>query len=240
MASPRFTPETLRFLKRLARNNDRDWFREHKHEYEEHVRGPMLAVVRQLAEDLPAFAPDLAADERRSIYRIYRDTRFSEDKTPLKTNIAASFPRRGAARHESAGLYLEVAPGWLWIGGGLYAPTPQGLYRVREHVAAHHRALRRIVTRPAFVRHVTELRGERLQRVPRGFAADHPAADYLRYKQFLAFRELPPDTATSPRFYGTLLDLFRAIAPLVQFLNDALDADGQSPSASKRTTRTTL
>jgi uncharacterized protein (TIGR02453 family) len=240
MASPRFTPDALRFLRRLTRNNDRDWFRAHKHEYEEHVRGPMVAVVRRLAEDLPAFAPDLVADERRAIYRIYRDTRFSEDKSPLKTNIAASFPRRGAARHESAGLYLEIAPGWVWIGGGLYAPTPQGLCHVREHVAANHRALHRIVTAPAFVRAVTALRGERLQRVPRGFAADHPAADYLRHKQFLAFRELPPETAASPRFYATLLGLFKAIAPLVQFLNEALVPGDQPSGASKRTMRTTL
>jgi uncharacterized protein (TIGR02453 family) len=240
MGSPRFTPQTLRFLKRLARNNDREWFRAHKDEYEEHVRAPMTTVVRQLAADLPAFAPDLLADERRSIYRIYRDTRFSEDKSPLKTNIAAVFPRRGAARHESAGLYLEVAPGWLWIGGGLYAPTAPGLHRVREHVAANHRALTRIVTAPEFVRRVNELRGDRLQRVPRGFPADHPAAEYLRCKQFLAFRELPPEAATSPRFYGTLLRMFRSIAPLVQFLNDALGAGDQSPSVSKRTTRTIL
>lgn len=241
MASPRFTTDTLRFFRRLARNNDRDWFRAHKDEYEEHVRGPMVAVVRQLAEDLPAFAPDLAADERRSIYRIYRDTRFSEDKSPLKTNIAAVFPPRGGARHESAGLYLEVAAGWLWMGGGLYAPSGPGLYRVRSHIARNHRALHRIVTAPEFVRGAGELRGDRLQRVPRGFAPDHPAAGYLRYKQFLAFRELEPEAAISPRFYATLLRTFRSIAPLVRFLNDGLGpAADQSSRPSKRTTRTIL
>ena len=123
-AHPSFTPKTCRFLRSLKRNNDRDWFRARKDDYEQHVRAPMVAVIERLAVDFGRFAPELDASPKRCIYRIYRDTRFSGDKTPLKTQIAASFRWRGLPRGRSAGLYLEVSPGWVWMGGGFYAPEP--------------------------------------------------------------------------------------------------------------------
>src|SRR6478735_435328 len=108
MPSP-FTAKTLSFLRALKRNNEREWFRARKPEYERHVRGPMLALLEQLAPDLRSFAPELVCDPKVSLYRIYRDTRFSEDKSPLKTHIAAMFPWRGLAKHEGAGMYFHVA-----------------------------------------------------------------------------------------------------------------------------------
>ena len=144
--APRFTSDTLKFLRALKRNNDREWFRRRKDEYERHVRAPMLAVIEQLARDFQRFAPELVASPKASLYRIYRDTRFSEDKTPLKTNAAAVFPWKGLARHEGAGLHFEIAPGWVWIGGGMYAPQPAHLVKVREHIVATwggHRAIDR-------------------------------------------------------------------------------------------------
>ncbi|MBI3048147.1 MAG: DUF2461 domain-containing protein [Acidobacteria bacterium] len=221
MASP-FTRKTLAFLRALKRHNDRGWFHRRKDQYEAHVRGPMVQLLAQLAADLPAFAPELIADPRVSLYRIYRDTRFSEDKRPLKTHIAAHFPARGFARNEGAGLYLEVAPGWVWIGGGLYMPSSADLRAIREHIASHHRTLHRIVTSRPFRRAVGTLEGERLSRVPLGFPKDHPAAEYLRFKQFLAGCEFEAEFAASGRFYGTVLTIFRAVAPLVRFLNAPL------------------
>ena len=109
MKSP-FTQKTLSFLRSLKRNNDREWFRLRKPQYEQHVRGPMIAALERLAVDLKSFAPELVCDPRVSLYRIYRDTRFSADKTPLKTHVAAHFPLRGMARGEGAGLYFHVAP----------------------------------------------------------------------------------------------------------------------------------
>ena len=97
MSTPRFSPKSISFLRALKRNNDREWFRERKDQYEEPLKAPMTAVIEQLAVDFQAFAPELVATPK-SIYRIYRDTRFSDDKTPLKTNIAASFPWRGLPR----------------------------------------------------------------------------------------------------------------------------------------------
>jgi uncharacterized protein (TIGR02453 family) len=244
MPSPAFTPKSLAFLRSLARNNDRDWFRARKDEYERHVRGPMVAVIEQLAVDLRSFAPELVAEPRRSLYRIYRDTRFSEDKSPLKTHIAAVFPPRDGQRHHAAGLYLEVAPRWVWVGGGLYAPTTADLYRLREHLCANLTRFRAIVESPAFARTCGGIKGDRLQRVPRGFPKDHQAAEYLRLKQFLAYREFPPEFATTPRFYAEVLKVFKAVAPLVRYLNEALaplrrpaDPLAAQSSANRRTTR---
>ena len=159
---------------------------------------------------------------RSCIYRIYRDTRFSDDKTPLKTNIAASFPWRGLHRHQGAGLYLEVAPRWVWVGGGMYAPETSQLAAVREHIAASHARLRAIVESPGFTRAVGRLEGTTPQRVPRGFPKDHPAADYLRHRQFLAGKEFPAEFAFSPAFYRGVLGIYRQVAPLIRFLNEPL------------------
>ena len=221
-AAPRFTADTLRFLRALKRNNRREWFNAHRDDYEVHVRQPMAVVVERLAHDFRAFAPELVASPKVSMYRIYRDTRFSENKTPYKTHVAAVFPPRGLPKHEGAGVYFHVSPDEVWIGGGMYAPQTPQLQAVREHIAANVKQLRSIVESPGFRRRVGALEGERLQRVPRGFPKDHPAAEYLKYRQFLAGADLPPGTATSPRFYGTLLDVFRQVVPLVRFLNHPL------------------
>jgi uncharacterized protein (TIGR02453 family) len=223
MASP-FTARTLAFLRAIARHNDREWFRARKADYDTHVRQPMIDLIGRLAKDLRAFAPELVADPRVSMYRIYRDTRFSADKRPLKTHAAAHFPRKAHARGEGAGLYLEIAPKWVWIGGGLYMPATSDLQAIREHIGATHPRLHTIVTGRAFTRVVGELGGERLVRVPRGWAKDHPAAYYLQFRQFLAGREYEAAFAASPRFYTELLSVFRAVAPLVRFLNTALAA----------------
>jgi len=217
-----FTPKTLSFLRALKRNNDREWFRARKAEYERHVRGPMIELLEQLAKDFRTFAPDLVSDPKVSLYRIYRDTRFSSDKSPLKTHAAAHFPSRVFGKSGGAGLYLEVAPGWVWIGGGLYLPSTPDLQGIREHIASTHPRLHRLVSAKAFQRRAGTLGGERLTRVPRGFAKDHPAAHYLQFRQFLAGREYEAAFATRERFYPELLSVFRAVAPLVRFLNEAL------------------
>jgi len=217
-----FTKKTLAFLRALKRHNDREWFRARKADYEQDVRGPMVALLGQLARDLPAFAPDLVSDPRVCLFRIYRDTRFSNDKRPLKTNVAAHFPSRRLPRGEGAGLYIEVAPQWVWIGGGIYMPSPTELHAVRASIADDHRRFHRVVTAPAFRAAVGELGGGQLTRVPRGYLKDHPAAGYLRHKQFVGGTEFQAEFALSPRFYAKLLEVFRAVAPLVSFLNTAI------------------
>ena len=217
-----FTRKTLLFLRSLKRNNDREWFRARKSQYEQHVRAPMIEMLARLAVDLRTFAPDLISDPKVSLFRIYRDTRFSSDKSPLKTAVAAQFPSRRFARNEGAGLYFEVAPGWVWIGGGMYMPAAADLLAIRSRIAATHPRLHRLVTAPTFRTAVGELSGERLTRVPAGYARDHPAAHYLQFKQFIGGCEYESAFATSPRFYSELLRVFQAVTPLVGFLNHAL------------------
>jgi len=226
-----FAPEGLAFLRALKRNNDRDWFRARKDRYEQLLRAPMIALIERLAGDFREFAPDLVADPRTSLYRVYRDTRFSGDKAPLKTHVAAVFPCRGLLKHQGAGLYLHVGPDGVWVGGGMYAPETAQLQAVREHIAANVRRLRAIVESPAFRRAVGRLEGERLQRVPHGFARDHEAAEYLKHRQFLAGREFPASFACSPRFYSGVLRVFKQVAPLTRFLNEPLHHDQRPRTA---------
>jgi uncharacterized protein (TIGR02453 family) len=222
MGDPRFTSESLRFLRALKRNNRREWFHAHRDDYESHIRQPMSEIVARLAEDFRDFAPEFVASPKTSMYRIYRDVRFSENKAPYKTHVAASFPTRGLAKHEGAGLYFHVSADEVWVGGGMYAPQPPQLHSVREHIAGNWRRLRTLVESPVFRREIGSLEGERLQRVPRGFARDHEAVEYLKFRQFLAGREFVPTFATTGRFYGGLVGVFRRIAPLMRFLNEPL------------------
>ena len=220
--APRFGPEALKFLRALKRNNRREWFQPRKDQYERDVRAPMQAIVEQLALDMRAFAPEVVVDPKKAVFRIYRDTRFSEDKTPYKTNIAASFGWRGLPRWEGAGLYFQLSHEDVWIGGGLYQPPTSLLQHVREHIADNHRRLRSIIESAAFRRVIGTLEGEKLQRVPRGFDPGHPAAEFLRHRQFLAGRELSPAIASSTKFYPTLIETFKAIVPVVRFLNEPM------------------
>lgn len=228
---PAFTSETLTFLRALKRNNDREWFKARRDRYETHVRGPMIALIERLAGDFPAFAPELVASPKASLYRIYRDTRFSDDKTPLKIQISASFRWRGLAKGEGAGLYLEVHPRWVWMGGGFWNPQAPQLVRIREHIAETYPEIDRLARAKPFTSLLGALDGERLTRVPRGFPKDHPAAEYLKFRQFLGGREFPPEFATGAAFYPALIATYKAILPLVRFLNEPLTA---SPEGSSR------
>jgi len=181
----------------------------------------MLAIVEQLAVDLPSFAPELLADPKVSMFRPFRDTRFSEDKTPLKTNVAATFPNRTLGRMNGASFYFEVGPTYVWIGGGLWRPDTSQLQLVREHIVANPRQLDAIVTSTAFKK-LGGLRGDRLTRVPRGFDRNHKAAAYLQHKQFMGFREEPAAYAISKNFYKNLVGTMRTLAPLIKFLNEPL------------------
>jgi len=229
-----FTKKTLSFLRALKRNNDREWFKARKPDYETHVRAPMIDLLGRLAADFRSFAPELVSDPRVSLYRIYRDTRFSEDKTPMKTHVAWSLRPRGFPKGYAAGLYAQFDPRETWIGGGLYHPEPPVRTAEREHIAAHHRRLTRIIQAPAFVEHLGTIEGDQLTRVPRGFDPAHPAADYLKFKDWMVARSLPGTFVTEPAFYPTLLAIFRAATPLIQFLNEPIAAAGTPPISPPR------
>lgn len=219
---PGFPPEARQFLRDLRSNNRREWFRPRKAEYEQHVRGPLLQLVAELGVSLTEHSPRYLCIPQRSVYRIYRDIRFSKDKSPYKTHAAAVFPPVGLGRHAGAGFYFHFSADDLLVGGGLYAPDSSGLRRIREEIAADPSPLREILAEDGFRRVFGGLEGQRLKRTPRGYARDHPAADLLRYKQFLAGASLPAAEIEKPSIGGLIDRHFRAISPLLEYLNRPL------------------
>jgi uncharacterized protein (TIGR02453 family) len=221
-SSSPFTRQTVSFLRSLKRNNDREWFKARRDQYDTYVHEPMVAVIERLAVDFKKFAPELIASPKQSMFRIYRDTRFSSNKKPLKTHAAAVFRTRDLPKPQGAGLYFEIAPGWVWIGGGMWRPEPPELVRIREHIAETWPEMRSITHAAGFRRRFEELSGETMTRVPRGYPSDHPAAEYLRHRQFYGGAEFPASLAHSREFYATLVATFKALMPLVRFLNEPL------------------
>ena len=219
---PGFPPQAIEFFRGLARNNKREWFQPRKHIYEEQVKEPMRALVEAVNADLMEFAPQYATEPQKAIYRIYRDTRFSKDKTPYKMHIAASFHRRAPVSHGDAGYYFAISHKEVAIGGGIYMPDAAALLAIRNHIAGRHEELRRILRARQLKQLLGELHGEQLSRVPKGFAADHPAADLLRYKRFILYVTLDPALATSPTLYAEIVKRFRAMAPFMAFLTAPL------------------
>jgi uncharacterized protein (TIGR02453 family) len=222
-AFPGFPAAAIDFFRSLARNNNRDWFQPRKQVFEEQVKQPMRALVESLNAALMGFAPEFITEPEKAIYRIYRDTRFSKDKTPYKTHIAASFRRLGPG-HSDAGYYFALSHKEVAIGGGIYMPEPPALLAIRSHIAGRHDELRRILRARQVRELLGDLQGEQLLRVPKGFACDHPAADLLRFKRFILYVELPPDLATTPDLYTAILKRFRAMAPFLAFLTAPLKA----------------
>src|SRR2546425_3793867 len=154
-----FPPEAMPFFRALKKNNTREWFQPRKEIYEEKVRGPMLELVTLLMRRMLDFAPDHVADPGKAIYRIYRDTRFSKNKIPYKTHIAAVFPRRDLEKHGGAGYYFSVSPDDIEVGGGGYMPSPEDLRMIRHHLAENHEEFRRIAAAPALPRPPGRARG---------------------------------------------------------------------------------
>ena len=225
-----FPKATLTFLRGLKAHNERPWFEAHRAEYEAVVKAPMLALIEEMDVRLAHLAPEIIADPKRSMFRIYRDIRFSSDKSPYKTQASCWFYHRdgtrGVGREASgggAGFYFQIAPRGSFLGGGMWMPPRPALNRVREAMAADPRRFARIVTEPRLVRRFEGLSEEAmLSRVPRGYAPDHPAARWLRFQSFVTGRELTDAQATSPRLPALLEADYRLIVPLVRWINGVL------------------
>jgi uncharacterized protein (TIGR02453 family) len=225
-----FTADTLRFLRGLARNNAKPWFEAHREDYQRHVREPIGELVDELAIRMRSFAPEMTGDPKRSVFRIYRDVRFSKDKSPYKTHAACWFYHRDGhgrvgreAEGGSAGFYFQVAPGASFTGGGLWMPPRRDLNRLRGAIAADPRRFERLVTDPGVRRRFGGLDEESmLKRVPRGFPADHPAAHWLRHQSFTLGRALSDAEVTGARLTSVLAADFQRMLPLVRWLNATL------------------
>jgi uncharacterized protein (TIGR02453 family) len=217
-----FPPETLKFLRQLKRNNNRAWFQERKELYETKVRQPMIDLVTALGGAMQIFAPELIVDPKKAIYRIYRDTRFSADKTPYKTQVSAFFVPRGMSKSSAAGLYLQVDPGEVLIAGGVYMPGSAELRAIRSHVAERWQELSAILNQKEFKNRFGGLQGETLTRAPLGYPPDHAAIEYLKHKHFLVWRTEPAPFAESPKLFPAILVCFASMMPLIRFLNTAV------------------
>ena len=227
---PGFPPEAIAFFRGLARNNHRDWFQPRKPVFDEQVKQPMIELCEALNAALKRFAPNYVSDPAKAIYRIYRDTRFSKDKTPYKTHIAASFRHRFLGGDGGgAGFYFQVSHKDVSVGGGVYMPAPETLFAIRNHIAGHHEALRTILNGRALKRLLGEIQGDALTRTPKGWPPDHPAADLLRRKQIYFFTELSPEIATTPAIYHEIVTRFEAMTPFIEFLNAPLARQPRKP-----------
>jgi uncharacterized protein (TIGR02453 family) len=214
-----FSSETLKFLRGLARNNDREWFGPRKAVYEREVKAPMLALIAEVNDALTKFAPDHVRDPRKTIMRIYRDTRFAADKRPYKTNVAAWWARRGLEKTSGAGFYFHFTAKETVIAAGAYMPSPEQLLAMRRHIVEHHAELRSILANRKLKAVMQEFEGNKLKRPPRGFAADSPALDLLLCRQWGVSTTLPAEMALEPTLVKEITKRFALAAPLVDFLN---------------------
>src|SRR5450631_3857048 len=172
-----FTPESLKFLRGLARHNDRTWFDPRKPIYEREIKAPMLAVIKEVNHALADFAPDHIRQPHKTMMRIYRDTRFAADKRPYKTNVAAWWIRAGLEKTSGAGFYFHITATETVIAAGIYMPTKDQLLALRRHIEQHHTELRRILANKKLRAAMSEFEGPTLKRPPRGFSAESPAID---------------------------------------------------------------
>jgi uncharacterized protein (TIGR02453 family) len=217
-----FPEAGLDFLRQLRRHNSRDWFVERKHVYEEQVRLPMLQLVADLTSEMWEYAPEHTVEPARAVYRLNRDTRFSDDKSPYKTHIAAIFPHRRLSKKSGASFYFNVAPDRIEVAAGIYTPESSELRRIRRRLLTEYERLGEILRDIETSHPVGRLQGEKLKRVPRGFPADHPAEGLLRHKAFYFDVQLSTDSAVSRRLFAELSAHFRLFAPLVGFLDECL------------------
>lgn len=197
-----FSIEALQFLRDLAANNDRAWFQPRKAEYERLLKEPLEELCAALGDRFARLGVPLQADPIRSPYRIYRDIRFSKDKSPYKTYLSASFPWVGEGG--GVGGYFHLQPGEVYVGGGMWHPEPGRLAAWRTTVSDRPRKVHAAFRDPAFVATFGEVEGERLKRVPSGFPTDHPEAELLKLKDVTFGRRLTDEQATSVELPDTV------------------------------------
>jgi uncharacterized protein (TIGR02453 family) len=217
-----FPREGIDFMKRLKRNNNRPWFEKHKDEYETFVKLPMQSLIAALQPHFERFAPEFDIHPKKSLFRIYRDVRFSKDKTPYKTHAAAHFVLRGKPKGiEGSGFYLHIEPGEVFLGGGIYMPDGDQLKKIRRSIASQSDRFLSILGQKNFKKAFGKLQGEKLQRAPQGYEPNHPMAEWLKYKQFFIWVEWPESKCHRGKFVADVASVFESATPMVRFLNEA-------------------
>lgn len=215
--------ENFRFLKELENNNNRDWFNTHKAEYQAAYENT-VDFADELLKKLNQHDLIETPTGKKSLFRIYRDTRFSADKTPYKTHWAGGFKR--ASAHRRGGYYFHIQPGDnSFVAGGFWAPNKEDLLRIREEMASEPEEIRTILSHPYIAEAFGGLQGDQLKTAPKGFAKDHPAIDLLRYNQFILARNFKDTEVLAPDFADRVDDTFQRLRPFFDYMSDVLTTD---------------
>ncbi len=212
---------SLTFLKKLRNNNNREWFAENKPAYQtahENAKAFLEKVEQELNK--------IDAIEKKKLFRIYRDVRFSKDKTPYNSVFRMSLAREGVFRR--GGYYLQIGPGQTMIGGGFYKPEPKDLKLIRSQIASDPKPLRKIIASKTFMNNFGILQGEQVKSAPKGYSKDHPDIDLLRYKSMYVFKEFKDTEVTSGIFIKEVVKTYKAIQPFFSYMTEILthDLDG--------------
>ena len=220
-----FDDKLFQFLRQLRRNNTRDWFQSNKERYEEHVKHPALQFISDFGPRLRKISPSFVADPRPaggSLFRIYRDVRFSKDKSPYKTSVGIQFRHKHAKDVHSPGFYLHLEPDNCFVGLGIWHPDGSTLSMIRTFLAENPTQWKRTMGGKTFAQ-LFQLGGDSLKRAPKGYDPEHPMIEDLKRKDFIAVTELADASVTAPGFINDYARLCRAGVPFVRFLCDAID-----------------
>jgi uncharacterized protein (TIGR02453 family) len=212
-------PEGLAFLRALARHNDREWFTPRKAVFEAELKEPMLAIIRKVNEAMERFAPSFIRPAEKCLFRIYRDTRFSNNKLPYKTHVAAWWAQQGMEKTSGAGFYFHIDAKEVIIAAGAYMPEKDQLAAIRHWLLDNHTEFRKLLQKPAVSKNFSEFEGNALTRPPKGFPKEHPALDLIRCRQWGLSTSLPSTTALDPGFAAEIVRHFRLAASVVNALN---------------------
>lgn len=210
------------FLLALKKNNHRDWFNAHKQQYQQEQEQLEL-FAEALLRELNKHDEIETSTGKKSLYRIYRDIRFSNDKTPYKTNWSGNFKR--ATKFRRGGYYFHLEPGNSYIAGGFWAPNPQDLKRIRDEIAFDAAPLRKILKSKAFTTTFGALKGEQVKTAPKGFDPGHEAIDLLRFKQFLLIRNFSDKEVLSDQFLLEASQTFKNMRPFFDYMSEVLTTD---------------
>ena len=221
-AAALFPSDTLTFLRGLKANNNREWFQAHKGTYESAIKDPLLAFTAALSERIATVAPEYATAPEKAVQRIYRDVRFSADKTPYRTELGILFTHRGLGKKAGSGIYVAISTESVQIAGGLYQQDTPGLYAVRQHLLNHKAAFEKIVSGKAVRAAFGTLQGDALKRPPRGFPPQDPAIDLLKRTQWLLESTMPSKGICEPGFLKVVFDRVSLLLPLVRFFEAPL------------------
>jgi uncharacterized protein (TIGR02453 family) len=220
-----FPKDCIPFLKQLARNNNRDWFNANKQRYESLVREPALMFIEDMAQGIKKISPHFTAIAKKSggsLMRVYRDTRFGNDKTPYKTNIGIQFRHELGKNVHAPGFYVHIASDECFIGVGLWRPEAQTLKAIREFIIDNPGAWKDANRHPAFRKNY-QIVGESLQRPPRGFAPDHELIEDLKRKDFIARKNFDVQKIHDTKFIRFVLHSFKQADPYMHYLCDAVE-----------------